>query len=207
MVELFQTEEMRHNKCTFSPLGASNHSNKERQKEDYYATPPFAVKKLLNTGIKLSKNIWEPACGEGHISKVLEENGYVVRSTDIINRGFGSECLDFLYEETPFNGDIVTNPPYIKGIALKFVEHLLHLIPKGNKVVMLLKLTFLEGKERGIFFKENPPKNIYVFSSRISCAKNGNFKVKDGSDESGAVAYAWFEWVKGFTGKPQINWI
>jgi hypothetical protein len=206
MVELFQTEEeIRHNKCTYSPLGASNHSNKERQKEDYYATPPIAVKKLLDTGIELSKNIWEPACGEGHISKVLEQYGYNVRSTDIINRGYGSETIDFLYEETPFDGDIVTNPPYRMGI--QFVSKGFNLISEGHKIVMLLRLCFLEGKERGIFFKENPPRNVYVFSSRIACAKNGEFQVSDGSTESGAVAYAWFEWIKGFRGKPEISWI
>lgn len=206
MVKLFQTEEeIRHNKCTFSPLGASNHSNKERQKEDYYATPPIAVKKLLDTGIKLSKNIWEPACGEGHISKVLEQYGYNVRSTDIINRGYGSETIDFLCEETPFIGDILTNPPF--KTALSFCKHGLRLINDGSKVLLLLRLLFLEGKERGIFFKENPPKNVYVFSSRITCAKNGQFQTLDGSTESGALAYAWFEWVKGFNGKPEISWI
>ncbi len=206
MEQLFSFEEKKlHNERTYSPLGASNHSNKERQKEDYYATPPFAVKKLLDTGIELSKNIWEPACGEGHISKVLEQYGYNVRSTDIINRGYGSETIDFLCEETPFDGDIVTNPPYKMGI--RFVSHGIHLIPDNHKIVMLLRLCFLEGKERGIFFKENPPKEIYVFSSRIACAKNGKFQVSDGSTESGAVAYAWFEWVKGFKGKPQISWI
>lgn len=167
--------------------------------------PPSAVRRLLDTGIKLSKNIWEPACGEGHISKVLEEYDYVVRSTDIIDRGYGSERLDFLCEETHFNGDIMTNPPYRMGI--QFVSHGLHLIPDGHKIIMLLRLCFLEGKERGIFFKDNPPENVYVFSSRIACAKNGEFKDPDGSTETGAVAYAWFEWVKGFKGKPQISWI
>ena len=42
----------------------------------------------------------------------------------------------------------------------------------------------------------------YVASSRLLCAKNGNFdKV-----ESSAVAYAWFIWEKGYCGDTVIKW-
>lgn len=68
---------------------------------------------------------------------------------------------------------------------------------------MFLKLTFLEGKERKEFYKENPPKKIYVASGRLNCAKNGNFD----DYSSSAVAYAWFIWEKGFKGSPVIDWI
>ena len=68
---------------------------------------------------------------------------------------------------------------------------------------MFLKLQFLEGKARGEFYKTNPPKNIYVASGRLNCAKNGEFE----KYPSSAVAYAWFIWEKGYTGKPEIDWI
>ena len=43
--------------------------------------------------------VWECACGEGHISKVLESHGYNVVSTDLVYRGYGrlNPC-DFLLE-------------------------------------------------------------------------------------------------------------
>lgn len=70
--------------------GCSNHSDKERQKNDYYATDPFIVRQFLKeTNIKLNNNILEPCCGQGHISKVLEEFGYNVTSTDLIDRNYG----------------------------------------------------------------------------------------------------------------------
>lgn len=51
-------------------IGASNHTDHERQKEDFYATDPIATIKLC--GLEdFNKDIWEPACGMGHISKVL----------------------------------------------------------------------------------------------------------------------------------------
>lgn len=34
-------------KSTFVTLGASNHTDKERQREDYYATDPIAARLLL----------------------------------------------------------------------------------------------------------------------------------------------------------------
>jgi hypothetical protein len=96
-------------------LGASNHTDKERQSEDYYATDSSAIDKLLSTGIKLSNRLLEPACGEGHLSKRLEGFGYSVLSTDLIDRGYGSGGVDFLKdynEANKWDGDIITNPPY-----------------------------------------------------------------------------------------------
>lgn len=147
--------------------------------------------------------IWECACGEGHLSKVLEEYGFEVISTDLIYRGYGDpEPLDFLKDTLEnFEGDIITNPPY--KYALEFVEQALNSVKPGRKVAMFLKLTFLEGKARKEFFLHSPPKTIYVSSSRLMCAMNGEFE----KCSSRAVAYAWFVWEKGFKGDPVIKWI
>ena len=184
--------------ATFVTLAASNHSKGEREVNDYYATEPKAVELLLQKE-KFSSIILEPSCGEGHISRVLLDNGYAVKSSDLIDRGFG-EVKDF-FEVDEFCGDIITNPPY--KVALDFVKHSLDIIPEGNKVAMFLKLQFLEGKARKEFYKENPPKKIYVASGRLNCAKNGKFE----EFKSSAVAYAWFVWEKGYQGSPEIDWI
>lgn len=189
-------------KKIFTPLGASNHVDEERQVSDYYATDPNSLVALLETGIEINHKVLEPACGGGHLSEVLIANGYDVTSTDLVYRGYGKGDVDFLYDYTKWDGDIITNPPY--KIAQEFVEHSLDIIDEGHKVIMFLKLTFLEGKARHRMFMQNPPVNIYVFSERQLCAKNGDFvRYADGS----AVCYAWFEWIKGFKGKPQISWL
>lgn len=72
----------------------------------------------------------------------------------------------------------------------------------GTKIAMFLKLTFLEGQKRKAMFEKYPPKRVYVSSSRLNCAKNGDFSSKEAS----AVAYAWFVWEKGFKGNPEIHW-
>lgn len=116
-------------KKVFTTLGSSNHVPEEREAFDYYATDPRAVEMLLELE-QFSPVIWEPACGEGHISKVLQAHGYEVISTDLIYRGFGDpEPLDFLKETLDdFEGDIITNPPYSMGLefvqrALESVRH------------------------------------------------------------------------------------
>ena len=188
----------------YKTLGASNHTDKEREKNDYYATDPIAINKLL-TVERPNENIWECACGAGHLSKRLEWFGYNVKSTDLIDRGYGETGVNFLAQTEMFAGDILTNPPY--KYAMEFVLKALELIPDGYKVFMFLKLTFLEGKKRyNELFKKFPPKSIYVFSERVLCAKNARFdEMKAGGGS--AVAYAWFVWQKGFRGVTEILWI
>ena len=188
---------------TFTCLGASNHVEHARAEHDYYATDPKAAELLLEVEPELD-NIWECACGEGHLAKVFEKAGKLFNATDLINRGYGDGFVDFLSPDCLpkyWCGDIVTNPPY--KYALEFVEQALKKVENGRKVCMFLKLTFLEGKARKEFFKQYPPKIIYVCSGRIKCALNGDF---DATGQS-AACYAWFVCEKGFTGKPTIEWI
>ena len=55
-------------KSIFVCNGSSNHSQEERQVNDYYATEPKAVELLLERE-KFSKTIWECACGGGTYQK------------------------------------------------------------------------------------------------------------------------------------------
>ena len=188
-------------KATFVTIGATNHSEGEREIHDYYATEPKAMELLLQEE-SFDKYVWEPAVGEGHLAEVLKKKGYIVRCSDIVDRGYeDTEVLDFFKYNIVYCTDIITNPPY--KYAKEFAEHALELIPEGNKVAMFLKLTFLEGQGRRNFFKKNPPKRIYVSSSRLNCAKNGDFE----KYKSSALAYAWFVWEKGYIGDPVIKWI
>ena len=193
----------------FKILGASSHTAAEREANDYYATDPAAIDKLL-TVERPNHRIWECACGEGHLSERLHDYGFCVSSSDVINRGYKRqfENQDFLKAESvPFRKsfDILTNPPY--KYAKEFVIKALELLPNNCKCYMFLKLTFLEGRARyKEIFGKTPPKNVYVFSKRIQCAKNAEFeKLKAGGGS--AVAYAWFVWQKGYKGKTTLAWI
>lgn len=189
----------------FKTLGASNHTDTQREINDYYATEPKAVELLLQQE-SFSNNIWEPASGENHIANVLIDKGYQVKTSDIVKRLPTTEECDFLSIDNTqlWEGDIITNPPY--KYATDFIWKALSIIPDGNKIAMFLKLQFMEGKNRKRLFMEYPPKVIYVSSSILMCAKNGDFDflIKSGGS---AVAYAWYIWVKGFVGNTIIKWI
>ena len=190
-------------RSTHAVLGARNFTEYDRENNDYYATDPYAATLLMEQE-KFSPYIWECACGEGHLSKEFEKAGYKVCSSDIVDRGFG-RVQDFLTScfPPPLPGfDIITNPPYSK--AQDFVEHALDIIDEGHKVAMFLKIQFLEGKARRKLFEKYPPKTVYVSSSRLRCAMNGDF---ERYAKATAVCYAWYVWVKGYTGDTVIKWI
>lgn len=81
-------------------MGASSHTDEDRQVNDYYATEPRAAELLLELE-DFKDDIWECACGEGHLSKVFIDLGYRVLSTDLIDRGFkiAFKLFDFLNEK------------------------------------------------------------------------------------------------------------
>jgi hypothetical protein len=142
-------------KGVFSIIGASNHSLKERQSEDFYATEPRAVEMLCDLE-KFSPTILEPSAGHGHIAEVLKARGYRVIARDLYDRGYGESGHDFLKcTERDMDYDIITNPPY--KYAQEFVEKSLEVVGEGHKVAMFLKLTFLEGKNRRAMFERTPP--------------------------------------------------
>lgn len=164
---------------------------------DFYPTPEWASYALLaNESFK--GKIWECACGDGAISKVLQTDNDNVISTDLYDRGFGKTGLDFLTTNRKVC-NIVTNPPY--NSAQKFIEHGYSLIRR--KMALLLRLAFLEGIHRAnTIFSQIPPSRIWVFSERISFYPKGK-SVKG----SGTTAYAWYIWDKKYEGPTQLNWI
>ena len=193
-----------------SVLGARNFAVEDRETHDYYATDPKSLEvfleRLKKDNIELNNDIWECACGEGHLSNVLMRGGYNVLSTDLVDRNYGESNIDFLEQKEIWEGDILTNPPY--KYAKEFVEHSMELLEDHNKCIMFLKLQFLEGKARRKMFEKYPPKYVYVFSERQRCAMNGDFdKYENEGNTRGAVAYCWYIWEKGFNGEPIIRWI
>lgn len=187
-------------------LAASNHTDSDREDEDFYATPPFVVKELLKQleieGVKIHRTVLDPCCGMGHILDSLPE-GYKKLGVDLIDRKWpGTVQKDFLsnkehYSET----DIITNPPY--SIALDFMKKSLEAVDDGAIVAAFLKIQFLEGKKRYPFLVENPPLYVMPYAQRVNCGKNGIFQ-DEGRGNSMAM-FAWFVWQKGFKGTTKLK--
>lgn len=188
---------MRDNLSILRINGWSNHSEYERQVDDFYSTDPVAIDYLLKYE-DFDNNIWECACGNGVLSKRLIEYGHIVYSTDKYYRGYGT-VQNFLTVNEKFDGDIITNPPF--KLAFEFVNKALELT--NRKVAMFLRIQFIESQKRYThIFKDNPPKKIMPFVKRINCYRNDDRSLKGST-----TLYAWFVWDKEYDGKTTIEWI
>ena len=188
----------------FSQLGATNHSESEREANDFYATDPAVIDQLI-AKYEIPVKVWECACGTGNLSERLKELGHEVVSTDLIDRGYGEVQNFFEVMQMPEDCNcILTNPPY--KYATEFVQHALNLLPVGGQAIFFLKTTFLETERRyKDIFKNTPPQLVYQFIRRAMCAKNGDFV--EARKMGSAVSYAFFIWEKGYKGNVMLDWI
>lgn len=180
-------------------------TTRKRVEYDFYATPEESVKALLAVE-EIIYPAWEPACGAGHISKLIYDPSLL--STDLIPRGYG-ETVDFLADYIPDFLDrrkyrtIITNPPF--NLFQEFAERALQIAT--DKVIMFGKLQALEGKKRATFMQSSPLRTVYVFKSRQNPLRNGSPVDEKGKQWASTMAFAWFVWEIGYKGKPQIEWI
>ena len=170
---------------------------RNRVENDYYATPLQSTRALLDVE-EIIYPALEPACGEGHIAKMLDGE---VTASDIVDRGYGKQT-DFFLVDTRYE-TIITNPPF--NLFQEFAEHALKLAKK--KVILFGKLQALEGKKRATFMQNSPLRTVYVFKSRQNPLRNGSALDEKGKPWASTMAFAWFVWEKGYDGKPTIEWI
>jgi len=178
--------------------------NRQRIENDFYATPENSTKALLEVE-EIIYPALEPACGEGHISKLITGENKSVISTDLINRGYGNIFVDFLkydFSDYEFN-TVITNPPF--NLFQEFAEKALRVAK--HKVILFGKLQALEGQKRATFMQNSPLRTVYVFKARQNPLRNGSLVDENGKPWASTMAFAWFVWEKGFIGKPTIDWI
>ena len=164
---------------------------------DFFPTPPWATRALCEwLADAVSYNLygfscWEPACGEGHMSRPLAEYFGTVYSSDIHDYGFG-DVDDFLFQFSgPFLSKwdwIISNPPFRLG--QQFAEMALKRCRAG--VALLVRTAFLESVDRyETLFKMTPPSDILQFVERVPMLKG-----RLDRNGSTATAYCWLVWRK-----------
>jgi len=163
---------------------------------DFYPTPEWATYALIDNE-PFKGDVWECACGNGAMSKVLEQAAPSVASSDLYDRGYGEIGVDFL-EPNRRAANIVTNPPY--NAAEGFVRSGLECAIR--KFALLLRLAFLEGGNRQrTIFSVAPPSRVWVFSERITF-----YPLNAERKGSGTTAYAWFVWDKDAPSGTELKW-
>lgn len=171
---------------------------------EFYPTPPEAVRALLSVE-RFDGAIWEPACGEGAISKELQAAGYPVVSTDRYPYGFGQAGVDFLAEQTPRAANIVTNPPYGHGLADAFVLKALRLTRgTGGKVSLLLNLASLCHPRRTALWQKYPPARIYAIDGVVCWPAHHYGPAPEAFCRH---RYCWVVWSPEHRGTPTFWWL
>lgn len=174
-------------------MSATNRG-RERNVDDAYMTPGWAVKALLQE-CRLPGGTWlEPCAGDGAIVRATQavRDDVVFIANDTRSECYDSlrvlcdpadvTCRDYLVEDLLFGRRprvIITNPPY--SLAMEFIKHSLGY---GAVVAMLLRLPFLASQKRAPFFRDNCP-DVYVLPKRPSFLPDG---------KTDATDYAWFVW-------------
>lgn len=178
-----------------------------RHPEDWYVEQPWIWERLTERE-NLSGGVWDPACGEGRVVKVMRRRGITVFGSDIKQRnGFKSLRLDFLkpeFEHTAIASAVDTiacNPPY--RLALKFVERALELAQV--RVAMILPANFDRGDERSRWLERTPLFRIYNITPRPSMPPGDSKEAKNPS--GGITDYSVFVWLRGFDGEPTVRWL
>lgn len=171
---------------------------------EFYPTPPEATRALLSVE-SFDGSIWEPACGDGAIAKILKAHGHAVVPTDLNAYGFGVAGIDFLKTVLPRGKHIVTNPPYGWGLADRFVEHALRLsADTGGKVAMLLNMASLCHKRRSGFWRDRPPARIYAIDDIVCWPKD---RYGPPPRYFTKHRYCWAVWTPDHIGPPQFWWL
>jgi hypothetical protein len=154
-----------------------------RHDADFYATPSEVTEALLRSPVGpalLLRPIWEPACGDGAISKVLIEHGANVVSTDLHDRGYGLGGVDFLRCSMPSRA-VITNPPFDR--AADFIRRA---CTRGQPVAMVLKATYWHAANRHDLFNDTRPAYIMPLLWRPAMAPDRG--------KSPTMEFMWVVW-------------
>lgn len=168
----------------------------ERVEHDFYRTPTWAIERILQRLRLEPLRILEPAAGDGALLEPLRKRwpDATVDAFDINPRHPAVQPRAFWFDDTPQRYDLViTNPPY--SAAEEFVWYGLSRLAVDGRLVLLLRLAFLESQERRALFRRHEP-DVYVLSERPSF-RHGTTDPK--------TAYGWFVWRPGLRRSGRIE--
>ena len=160
---------------------------------DLFCTPPWATRALCEHVIDIrGKQVWEPACGLGHMVRPLREYASGCLASDVHDYRWGHLLHDFLMPFAPIEARgirwTVVNPPF--RLAQEFILRGLHVSELG--VAVLVRTVFTEGGERyRELFKPRPPSIAAQFVERVPMLKG-----RLDQHASSATAYMWLVWYR-----------
>lgn len=186
---------------------------------DFFPTPPWATRSLVEVilphlGVSIDGlTVYDPGCGEGHITGALEEYPANVIGTDIkdyasdgraapawageldyLDRSSAAPQADWVIMNAPFSDEELGDRP------LHFTQRALDEAKVG--VASFVRTTWLDGIGRyENLFSVRPPTLYAQFAERVNLCKDRWEPMG-----STATAYCWLVWVKDRTPQP-VFWV
>lgn len=192
------------------PLRKRESSLWEREQDDWYVEPRWCSARLFDEE-RFRGGICDPACGGGNIVLSAMEAGMPAIGMDVVERT--SEFSPFLKDWMTYDGDefdnIVSNPPFKlcddrKAKRHPFVEKCL--AKARFKVALLLPANWVQGDARSRWLEKTPLYRVWFISPRPSMPP-GHVVAAGTKPGNGTTDYAWFVWLQGFEGRPEIRWL
>ena len=169
-----------------------------RPEDDFFETPKVATCTMLNNvNIPRDVILWEPACGHGAISKILEKMyPNQVLSTELNTDRYGVGGVDFLKDGANFKPQgrfwVITNPPF--KLANEFVRKAFEY--GAERIIFLLRFNYLEsGKVREDILNNGHLLRVLLMKERLQMYPYG----WTGKKGSATQNHAWFIWDKNYT--------
>lgn len=190
-----------------------------RRAYEFYPTEPWVTEALCrDVEFETDQLVWEPACGDGRMAKVLHKWSAAVVASDIVDHGYGDRGHDFLdpatltwlrsVRNTPI-GAIVTNPPF-GSLAVRFIQRALQLTRETRgKVAMLQRHDFDAAATRRPLF-EAPFAAKLILHKRplwIDDVPDDATVKAGGKPASPRFPFAWYLWDWRHSGPPVIRFL
>lgn len=162
----------------------------KRRPNDFYPTPPEAVRALLRVeGVAMQEAlhryggpVWEPCGRGGAIICALRAAGFDVVGTDIVaDMAHGVMALNLLDAPVALGQVVLTNPPF--ALAAEMITHLLGRL-RVPWLALLLKTTFWSAARREALLAEYPVSRRYDLNWRLDFTGGG----------SPTMECSWFVW-------------
>lgn len=173
----------------------------EREKDDFYPTPPEPTRAFLHAEIDQLRSygtIWEPAAGDGAMVREMQSVGLTVVASDMVDRGCGADIQSFYDYDTAPATAIVTNPPFQEcgwgnGKA-RWLYHALDALDV-DYMALLMNWSFPGAGGLAPFWAKYPPARVYLMRWKIDFTGQGAPPMLNG----------WFVWERRWKGETVLR--